>query len=622
MSSDEYEAKPEEHRELASRENLTEDANASTEGGESLPKSELRLTDGRDALEQSASGVSSGQAGEVRGSATGGEAEASPAIDGLRISRKVARLFELVPAIGTGWRWYDFPYRFLDWLAKGTQGRPRLYRIRVALFGGINFLMAFEHHARLKVEPLDDPMENLVLPSGERIIQGGLWVVDFFPPSHYSNLLESLDKSGWDRKSVTLGADGTNAEQVTHARQGDGFSWRRMGYVARPNSGYLGLNQKVEDLPKEFDLIEVSAVQVGRGLTAIIAFVRLSDFGQRRLDSAWRARREPTLEWRGLRRPHVQGRLFTAFQATQAERKRMHDLGRKWLASRCAGFFAGTDSGQPVMDLLAFKKFDPLVDEEDRLMGDSLRALGLDAVSPYVLTSPQLPGAVLAPPPSLVARGSGLGNCWALVGREATLSALNERPGHGSAPHDPTAVAGMLNETMRSLSIYLAARQYVRELKRLHAISVDRARSDHRKFSAKRVEQLRSEFLTTSLDLSMVARDMTSIWSEEWTYWNGVSVFAQMQSKWRRSSDLEIDVIADWGESQKAALSELLDDNRVYREVLAATSSLGASAETSRLGRRALVTSMGSLVVAVVALLVANTSGETLLSRLLDFIQR
>ena len=65
------------------------------------------------------------------------------------ISAKTRRSYELVPAIGTRWRWYDVPYRILHWLL--YLRRPTLaWRIRRLLTRGLNILLAFEHYDRLR----------------------------------------------------------------------------------------------------------------------------------------------------------------------------------------------------------------------------------------------------------------------------------------------------------------------------------------------------------------------------------------------------------------------------------------------------------------------------------------
>lgn len=538
------------------------------------------------------------------------------------ISEKVDRLFDLVPEIGTRWRWYDIPYRLLTWLLSGWRRQLWPWRVRRIFNKGLNFMLSFDHYERLKVELLDDPMENLIVPEGEELEQGGIWVIDFFPPSHYTSLNDSLRKNGWDKEGYSTRLYGTNAEQIARARRGVGSSWSRLGTVTNPDSRFSAFEAKRETLPKEFSLIELTAVQVGRSLTAVIAFVRLSDVGKKALNNVWKAQHEPILTWQGFRRPDVQGRLFAGFRATQSERQRLHDIAREWLSSRCGGFFSASELGQPVIDFGLFSRFDPTSQGPYHSMRDPLRALGLDENYLYNYVSPQLPGIVLVPPSHLNDGAKTLRNSWGIVGSRVRVSELNDRPGYGERPFDVTTLAAMFDDEVRAIALYIAVEAYIDEVRGTYAVAIDRARSRHRRFSARRLEQLRGELLTTSLDLPVVARDAATLWDERWRYRNGIELSAEPVPGVHPPAPERRDLIAEFGKRREQGFSQILEEDAIYREVLSTVSSLGASAEASRLGRRALVTALVSLSVAVVALLVANTGGETLWSELLRWLAR
>lgn len=543
-------------------------------------------------------------------------------VDMDAISAKVARLHALVPEIGSRWRWYDIPYKLFHWVLTGWRRKLVPKRLRQALNRGMNFLLAFNHYDRQKVQLRTDPRENLIVPPGEEVLQGGFWVVEFFPPSHYSSLQESLRKNGWDSERPFLRHDGTNAEQVAQARHGSGFLWSRLGAVTDTKSKFPTFDAKREALPEEFDYIELTAMQIGRSLTAVTAFVRLSETGQRSLDTKLKEQREPTLRWQGLKRPDVQGRLFSAYHSTQEERKRLHDLARAWLTARCGGFFAGTPMGQPLVDFSLFAKWDPLGDTSDSLaMRDSLRALGFNETVAYHYVSPQLPGAVLIPPPTLDSRRTGLRNCWGVVGSLPRVSALSDKRGYGTGPPSVPTLAATHDDAIRAFGLYVAVQSYMDEVRRTHAISIDEAKSRHGRYSARRLESLRFEMLSSSLDLSVVARDVAELWTDQWRHLAGIKVTAEPAPGMQPLHPDGFDLIGEWEQRRAQVFGDLIEEDRVYREVLSTASSLGASAESSRLGRRALVASFASLGVAIVAVLVANTGGDTLLSQVVEWIR-
>lgn len=545
----------------------------------------------------------------------GGDDEAPTAESRAEISKKVEQLFELVPAIGTRWRWYDIPYRFLVWWLTSWRRRLVPRRARRLFNRAMNFFVSFNELERARFEPLDDPTRNLVVPPGEEIHQGGLWAVELFTPSHYSSLEKGLRQNGWESEHRLM-LDGTNAEQVRRAREGRGFSWSRIGAVVRPDTKLLVPDAKREKLPEEFDLVELKAIQIGTSVTALVAHFRLSDAGECSLNESWKARHEPRLEWRGFRRPRVSNRYFTAIKATQLERQRIHDLARHWLAKRCGGFFASTEAGHPVIDLNIFNKFDPTTQAVEGSLRDSLRALGMDASRLHLFISDQIPGAVLVPADSWTSVSDPLRNCWGVIGSYERLRELNERPGYGEKPYAASTLGAMLSDAIQAFVLHIAVMRYLEELRAHYSISRDRARSHHGRFSANRLRKLRDEMLTTSIDLPAVARDTETLWDDRWRRWNGIDVKAKLAPGAPNAGQLEYDLIDELGEVRSVAFEELLADDETYRTVLSTVASLGSSADATRTGRIALIVAAMSLLVAFLSLLVSEPGDTSVWSTL------
>ncbi len=454
------------------------------------------------------------------------ETSSAHRVDMDQIHAKVKLSFEKVPAIGTGWRWYDVPYRFLMWMLTSWRRRLLPWRLRYRLINGINFLIAFEHYERLKVMPRDDPIENLIVPLDETLTQGGVWVVEFFPPSYYSQLLKALNANGWDEQNRLLDLYGTNAERVTRARHGRGFGWSRLGMVASPDSPHLPFGAKREVLPDEFDLVELTAVQLGRSITAVVGFVGLSEHGRGALDAVWKAPHEPSFEWRGLQRPNVEGRYFAAIRTTQRERQRLHDLARTWLAERCSGYFADTAAGQPVVDFNLFARFDPSIARCSRELDAPLSALGMEGDHLYNYASPQLPGALFVQGEALSHGGETLRNCWGVVGAYEAVDRLNDRVGYGEKPHSVSTLGKMADDAIRNFLLYVGVEQYTDQLRETYSNARDTARKKHGEFKPRQLEQLKRELLTTSLDLPVVARDTALLWGPRGRMQNGIEITA------------------------------------------------------------------------------------------------
>lgn len=521
-----------------------------------------------------------------------------------RISAKVDRSYKLVPEIGKRWRrWYDIPYRALIWLQSSWRREILPWRLRHQLNKGVNFLLAFNHYERLKVSPLDDPIDNLLIPTGEQVTQGGMWVIEFFPPSFYSELRNALDKNGWDEQGPLRALDGTNSELITRGRREQRFSWSKIGTIAPPDSRYLIAGGKRENLPEEFSLIDLTSIQLGHSLTAIVAFILLSDQGQLALNSAWKAHHEPTLTWRGLRRPDVEDRHFAAISATQRERQRLHDLGRSWLRDRCGGYFSTTTPQQPVVDFSLFAEFDPTESSAKRSMNEPLRALGMQGSHLYNFVSPQLPGAVFVQGEALRRLNAPLRNCWGVIGNHETFARLNDRDHYGPRPYSAATFANMVDDEVRSFLLHTAIVQYTSQMQETFSNALDTARNRHRKFKPQLAEKLGREILASSLDLPAVARDTELFWKR--SYPGAIQVKAVPAPEISCPPD-EFDFIQQLGDQRTQAFDHLLKEEATYRDVLSTTSALGASASSTRLGQRALFVSATSLLVSATTIITAN----------------
>ncbi|MFL5993183.1 MAG: hypothetical protein ACJ736_02455, partial [Streptomyces sp.] len=77
--------------------------------------------------------------------------------------------FRLVPAIGEGHRWYDFPYKVLDKFLRSRVGRKVPRGTRVGLTYVMNFLHPFNEHDRHLVWDRRDSLHNVTAPEGETL---------------------------------------------------------------------------------------------------------------------------------------------------------------------------------------------------------------------------------------------------------------------------------------------------------------------------------------------------------------------------------------------------------------------------------------------------------------------
>lgn len=166
----------------------------------------------------------------------------------------------------------------LTWLGSSWRARALPKAIRKKISNKLFWVQFMLRHVQM-LESTQDPLFRLNLPCGEDLLHGGIWVVEFFPPSYASNLFEALSNNGWNKPSG-LGMTGHNsAERIAQARERSGFLWTDLATIASADSLH-GINPIREEMPEEFSTIDVSAVQIGPSLTAIVATSQLANLEQ------------------------------------------------------------------------------------------------------------------------------------------------------------------------------------------------------------------------------------------------------------------------------------------------------------------------------------------------------
>lgn len=527
---------------------------------------------------------------------------------------KIDRMFELVPPIGTRWRWYDVPFRLFDSLLRKWTRHFIPLAARKLLIRAINFLMVFEQHERNKIAPLDDPAENLIIPDQFRLRQGGIWTVELFAPSQYESLNRSLRKNGWNQGTFSTFNE-PNDKKVEQARRGRGFSWTLIGAVAQSNTRYLLPGTKRADLPIEFDYIELKAIQIGTSLTAIVAFYNLSEIGEARLNKVWKQKHEPTIKWNGLHRPKITNRHFSGIENSQCERMRIHNLARAWLSEQFPGFFASRSNAQPVLDLNLFDGINPADKNNIHITGDPLRALGLDTHDIYSYVSPQIKGAVLIPSYAHGRPHEPLQNCWAIAGEYQRVAINNKAPYDGDELPSPRQLGYRFNHAAAAFSLHLAVKAYLSEQRAIYSSSRDLASTRHQRFTARKAQKLSSEILNSGLDLPVVARDSKALMDKRWILSNEIKVKALPIDRYKDKFE-PFDLIESFGKVVDSGFQELLEEDKSYRTVLSTAAALGASADAAKTGRLALLVAAGSSIVAIISLLITEPGDASLWSRL------
>lgn len=192
--------------------------------------------------------------------------------------------------------------------------------------------------------------------------------------------------------------------------------------------------------------------------------------------------------------------------------------------------------------------------------------------------------------------------------KEAFGEALD---GYGSDPS--RAIARVVDDRIRMFLIGLSFSGYTAKAKAQHSKLRDNATAGHRRFRAKQLRELREALLGLSIDLGGMERDTAAFWARR-DRWDPIAQFQHTLATWISESDREtgrpptepLDYNKRLRKGQRREFRTLIDADDDYRDILATVASLGASADSTRVGRLALATAAASLAISGVTLWVTE----------------
>ncbi|WP_433530309.1 hypothetical protein ACQPYA_29750 [Micromonospora sp. CA-263727] len=541
------------------------------------------------------------------------------------ISERTSAAFEKVPYIGDRWtRWYDLPYNLL-WFLQTAWWRKiipkpalRAFHLWSVDLGQFN---ALERH---KIWDPTDRLHDFQVPADEHVNMPGIWVVELFPPSAFARLERAIHRNGWDRNRWMSGAEDTNVNMLLKSRARTGWGWWRMASIQHVNGTYLMPGGVRTQLPPEFSCIELKAMQVGSGLTAVVAHIQLSELGATQLDEVWHQPHEPMLTRRDGRL-HALDRMWAGFHVTQTARERLHQLAREWMNESCDGVFGEFNSPQTLIDMLILDQHDPTDVREnlDRDQANVFRALGITETGVYHYTSAEIPKMHLVPTRPSMARGIITDRTWALWGqRQAVMDSATHMTGYGDDPN--RAIAHRYGNAIESFLVTLAVSDLLETVEARYALIRDRARAQHGRFKAKVINDLREQLLTLSIDVATVQRDLERSWKSRPRFENEAEFTVEYSPRFQANSDREDEPIhmnTELRKRQKEWFEELTAADRDYRDILSTVASLGASVDASKTGRRALWVAFVSLAVASVTVVVTDIGDSSLFHEVMEFLR-
>ncbi len=527
----------------------------------------------------------------------------------------VKEAFDEVPEIGHGWRWhYDTAYNVLWWLIKHKKVTPA--PIRTLALQGVNNLIQINELDRLKSWNKVDHYHNVHIPKDEHVTVASVIVVELFTPNEAATLEKYIKKNKWNERTRTATRE-TNSERLAQARSRNGMSWWRLADIVN-TEGYYVPDAHRTKLPDGIEWIQLKAIQVGSGLTAVVARVNFNDAHSKKLDDVWHADHEPYMErsktMGAFSKLHPVDRQFATYKATQKTRDDLHSLARDWMTKYCPGYFAMHGEKQLSMDVMMTEKYNPVsksTKRTDNDVHDALRALGIDGSDFYRITAPEIPDMLLAQASRLSESVIDPERTWGLIVNRGKIvkSTENFKGFGGDANH---AVSYIAEERVGPTLVLLAISQLLLVLEAQYAKLRDGAQLQHKKFKVGSVNSLSGIVLDSSLTLASIRQDVANLrrhkrWFEGANFvMTPAPIFtAKLKPEEKKPIDFFNDVM-DCNDETFKRLSKLDSD---YRDILTTISQLGATGTDIKTGRWALAVSALSLIVAIIALYVSYKTG-------------
>lgn len=245
------------------------------------------------------------------------------------------------------------------WIARFADGRSPLgRRLSVWRFELENRL---RRRSRMRASVaranarLGNRAADLVLPQDETVRWVALWAVEIYLPTHVPSLRRALTKLGWTRESFKRGS--VDAEEwLNESRPGAGLAWMRLGFFRPRTAKYFPTAIPI-DLPDSFAFLDLALVQLGHGVTALVANFALAEDEQTCLEEVLRRPLAARAELSGAGHRIRSAELVRA-ECIAAERNRIRDMAATWIARNLPGAFAMRDEHPAMWDFMTSEKAD------------------------------------------------------------------------------------------------------------------------------------------------------------------------------------------------------------------------------------------------------------------------
>ena len=196
---------------------------------------------------------------------------------------------------------------------------------------------------------IDNP--SPVPPAAEHILWPALWMVEVYLPPHAEALADAMRKLGWDKEAPLGGSDALAWLREARARRTLSTASPGSFRSRRPiPPGTISLARQI-DIPDTFDYLTPKFIQLGPGVTVLVAAFTLAENEQSCLERALRepaSSRAEATSWTGQASDPPS---IVRLERLGAARERVRTDAAGWIARNIAGSFSERGKTPPSWDL-------------------------------------------------------------------------------------------------------------------------------------------------------------------------------------------------------------------------------------------------------------------------------
>lgn len=515
------------------------------------------------------------------------------------------------PQLGTGKvedPGLEWMYRRLTRFRWSWIGRRVPRPIDRGVSAALKYVTTFEDHRDHLRKPSD--LDEFDVVADEHVEHPALWVVELFPPSEISSLLATIEKRHWEGRRKLIGLGPGNRQLVSESRSSQGLSWFDLASFTNRSSKQFFHGSQFGKLPKEFHAVAMTAIQVGSGLTAVVACFHLTSEGANLLDQAWHSDYVAELKLGRLGQPpRAEAKKWVAFRKVQGVRHRLHESARGWFTKTCPGFFASNGIPLPVMDLMLLEQYDPAneVTPPSPKTADTVRALGVSGRT-SITTADDLPGLIVDQVDPTMCPTLDSGRTWSLIGQRAAVlenGKITEFYGGN--------IAAYVDQKIRGFIVRLSITEFLIVEELAIGSHRDIAKANYRRHKMKYLDQLHDNLVTRSLDVKSAAQSIADF-NREGNRVEGIPKFTMKLVPWLDERNRE----QGYGETEPIDANELVKSRQAdliesikeadddFRGVLSNAASLSSAIQGSHAARVARTVSLASLAVSATTFLLTD----------------